>query len=823
MIARISFGLGKLFIACGLLAAMALEAATPTLSNVMPRGGQRGSTIAVAITGAYLSDAEEIFFHTKGIKAEKITPEKDTLIKAILAIAPDAKLGQHEMRVRTASGISTMKTFWVGPFPNVTEKEPNSEFSEAQKIGMNSTINGRILNEDVDYYEIEAKKGQQISAEVEAIRLSGALFDPYVAILDARRFELAACDDSALLLQDSVASVIAPEDGTYRIEIRDSSYRGSGNFFYRLHVGDFPRPLIAFPAGGKAGDKLEVTLMGDPGGPIKKTIQLPAQANPDFGYFPEHNGTTAPSPNKIRVTDYPSIREVEPNNNWKQATATELTLPLAFDGIIAEEGDIDYFKFKAKKGQRFNVRAHARSVSSPLDPVLNLRDSSGKSLKGNDDANNGPDSLINFTFPADGEYVLSIYDHLRKGGPRHVYRIETDAFEPEIVASIPYMRQRDSQSRQMMPVPRGNRVATIMNVTRRNFSGELEFLAKDLPEGVIMHAPKVASNLTQVPIVFEASESAPLAKTLVDLRVRHVGERGRTIEGGFRQQLDLVYGPPNNRTYLEASLDRLVVAATEKAPYSIQLLKPATPIMQTGSMSLKVVAVRDANYTEPINVRLLTKPPGIGAVSSVNIPAGKNEVNYSITANGAAAIGTWQIAMLGAAKTKHGEVLVSSGLVDLVIEPPYLGMKINMGAIERGKEGEIICEVEQKRPFEGVAVVTLHGLPAKVTTTAQQIDDNATQVVFPIKTDPSARAGLSRNLFCFVKVPLGENQLNHSLASGGQLRMDNPPPAPKKPVAPKPKPKAPVVAAKPKPKPVKPLSRLEKLRLAAKKAADGAN
>ena len=796
----------------------ALDAATPTLRDILPRGGQQGSTLEVRITGAYLSDTEEIFFHTSGIEAEKIIPDTDQRLKAVLKIAADAKLGQHEMRIRTASGISTMKTFWVGPFPNVDETEPNSEFEKAQKVAMNSTVNGRILNEDVDYYEIEVKKGQQISAEVEAIRLSGALFDPYVAILDAKRFELAACDDSALLLQDSVASVIAPEDGIYRIEIRDSSYRGSSNFYYRLHVGHFPRPLIAFPAGGKAGEKLEVTLMGDPGGPIKKTLQLPAQADPNFGYFPENNGTSAPSPNKIRVTDYPSIREVEPNNNWKQATATELALPLAFDGIIAEDGDTDYFKFKAKKGQRFNFRANARSVSSPLDPVLNIRDAAGKSLKGNDDANNGPDSLINFTIPADGEYIISVYDHLRKGGPRHVYRIETEAFLPEVVASIPYMRQRDSQSRQMMPVPRGNRVATIMNVTRRNFSGELAFLAQGLPEGVVMHAPKAASNLTQVPIVFEASENAPLAKALVDLRVRHVGEKGKTIEGGFRQKLDLVYGPPNNRTYLESSLDRLAVAATKKAPFSIQLVKPATPIMQSGTMALKVVAKRDANYTEAINVRLLTRPPGIGASSSVTIPAGKTEALYPITANGGAAVGTWQIAMLGAAKTSHGEVLASTKLVDLVVEPPYLGIKINMSAIERGKEGEIICEVERKRAFAGEALVTLHGLPAKVTTTPQKIDANATQVIFPITTDPTARAGLSRNLFCFVKVPLGENILNHSLGQGGKLRMDNPPPAPKKPVAAKPK--APAVAAKPKPKPAKPLSRLEKLRLASKEAAE---
>ena len=800
-----------------LLLAVIIQAATPKITNVLPRGGQRGSSVEVTITGSYLGDTEEIFFHSEGIKTEKITPVKDTQFKATLAISPEAKLGQYEMRVRTASGLSTMKTFWVGPFPNVAEAEPNSEFEAAQKVSMNSTINGVILNEDVDYYEVEVKKGQQISAEVEAIRLSGALFDPYVAILDARRFELAANDDSLLLLQDSVASVIAHEDGTYRIEIRDSSYRGASNYYYRLHIGHFPRPLISFPAGGKAGEKLEVTLMGDPKGPMKKIIQLPGKADPDFGYFAESNGASAPSPNRIRVSDFASIREVEPNNNWKQATATELPLPLAFDGIISEDGDQDYFKFKAKKGQKFNVRVHARSVSSPLDPVLGIRDATGKSLKGNDDANNGPDSLITFTFPADGEYFVNVYDHLRKGGPQHVYRIETEAFNPEVVASIPYLSQRDSQSRQMIPVPRGNRVASIMNVTRRNFSGELEFLANNLPPGIVMHAPKVPSNLTQVPIVFEATDNAPLTKSLVDLRVRHTDPE-KKIEGGFQQKLDLVYGPPNNRTYYVSTLDRLAVAATKKAPFSIKLLKPETPIIQSGSMSLKVVAVRDANFTAAINVRLLTRPPGIGASSSVNIAAGKTEANYPITANGGAGIGTWQIAMLAAAKTSHGEVLTSSDLVDLVIEPPYLKVKINMGAIERGKEGEIICDLEQLRSFENEATITLHGLPAKVTTTPQKLDKNSTQVVFPVSSDPTSRAGLSKNLFCFVKVPLGEHLLNHSVGQGGQLRMDNPPPAPKKPVVPKPK--TATVAKAPKPKAKKPLSRLEKLRLAAKESAE---
>ena len=94
--------------------------------------------------------------------------------------------------------------------------------------------------------------------------------------------------------------------------------------------------------------------------------------------------------------------------------------------MIQEDGDIDCFRFQAKKGDRYYIKAHARSVASPLDPVLNLYYGDGRSIRGNDDANNGPDSLITQTFPSDGEYILRITDHLSRGSPLHAYRIETE-------------------------------------------------------------------------------------------------------------------------------------------------------------------------------------------------------------------------------------------------------------------------------------------------------------------------------------------------------------------------------------------------------------
>ena len=785
--------------------------AEPIISNILPRGGQIGSELKVVISGQRLGDAEEIFFYDKGITALDLNASGEKSVRVKFRISETARLGQHEMRLRTKSGISTVKTFWVGPYPNFHEKEPNTSFEEAQKVSLNRTINGLIKSEDVDYFEFNATKGQRISLEIEAIRLSGPLFDPYVAILDSNRFEVATSDDTDLLLQDSTLSVIAPEDGTYFVEVRESSYRGGNNFYYRLHLGNFPRPLIAFPAGGQAGKMLKVKFMGDPTGPIHKTIQLPEKADLSFGHRVEQDGFISPSPNKIRVCDFPSIREVEPNNSLKQATVTELSLPLAFDGVIEKEKDIDYFRFKAKKGQKFNIYAHAQSISSPLDPVLNLYDSSGKSIKGSDDANNGRDSLITYTIPKDNNYTLRIRDHLYAGGERFVYRIESLPFSPQVEATIPMFGNRDTQSRQMIPIARGNQAATALNLSRKNFSGELEVLAENLPKGVTMRVPKAPSSFNSIPVVFEASKEAPLSQSLVNLTVRHT-DPAKKITGGFKHNLALVYGPPNNRTYYESTLSKLSVAVTEEIPFSIVLHPPKTPVVRGGSINLKVEAIREANFTAPITVRIQTRPPGIGAKGTISIAKDKSTANYSLTANGGTSIGSWDIAVQGEADTGKGICLASSKLIPIVVEDPYITMKINMGAIEQGKEGELLCDLEIKRPFSGKASLSIRGLPPYVTTQDIEFDANTTQVAFPIKTDTKARPGITKNLFCFAKIPFKGEKITHTVGQGGQIRIDKPPPKPKS------TPKKPSVVVSNKPVKVKskPLSRLEQLRLARK-------
>ena len=151
-------------------------------------------------------------------------------------------------------------------------------------------------------------------------------------------------------------------------------------------------------------------------------------------------------------------------------------------GIIAQKGDVDFFRFACKKGEVYDVNLYARRLRSGLDPVLYIHDANGGVLAGSDDSA-GPDSYIRFTAPADGEFLVQVVDHLKNGAPDYVYRVELAPVVPFLSLYIPQV-DRSSQERQTVPVPRGNRYCALVAANRVNFGGELAVGADGLPEGV---------------------------------------------------------------------------------------------------------------------------------------------------------------------------------------------------------------------------------------------------------------------------------------------------------------------------------------------------
>ena len=794
-------------LACLSLAASAF-AASPRLGSITPRGVQRGQELTVSFNGSALADAEEIhFYEGKGFEVTKLEPTGGN-VKVTMKIAPDARLGEHVAQVRTKTGISDYRTFWVEDLPVVDEKEPNSDFAAPQPIGLNHVVNGNVGNEDVDYYVVEAKKGQRVSAEVVAMRLSTALFDPYVAILDSKRFELSANDDTPLALQDAFASIVAPEDGKYIIEVRESAYANGNN--YRLHVGTFPRPTAAYPAGGKKGEETEVAFLGVPSGELKQKFTLPADDVTDFGLYAQDEGGVAPTPNRFRLFEHGNAFEAEPNNELAKGTPVEL--PLAFNGIIQDPGDIDCFKFAAKKGQQFEVECFARRVRSGLDPVMNLYDAAGKGIAGNDDSR-GPDSYFRFNVPADGEYSIRVTDHLGRGGPDLVYRIEFQAVKPKLSLSIPRV-ERYGQFRQQIYVPKGGRFATLINAGRANFGGELVLEGKGLPAGIKMICENMPANMSSMPVVFEAAADAPLSGALVDFTARHADEKQK-IRGGFGNSADYIIAAPGQSVYRRKAVTKLAIAVVDELPFSIEIAQPKVPIVRDGSMNLKIVAHKKEGWDEQINVQLPFRPPGVGGSSSINIPKGKTEALYPISANGNAQIKKWKVYALATS----GGMWSASQLADLEVADAYVRFEMQRPACEQGQEAQILCKVNHNTPFEGEATAQILGVPPKVATTEMKFNKETKELVFTLKTDPASPVG-KHNMICQLTIVQNGEPIV-SRAGGVQFQIDKPlPPEPNQP-APKPMPKVAqkkpaAKAAAPKAKP-KPLTRLQKLRLAAKK------
>jgi hypothetical protein len=784
---------------------------SPVLNLIEPRGGQRGTEVEAHFHGDRLEDVAEALCYEPGISVTGFDMKDPKHVVAKLAIAADAPLGEHSLRLRSPGGITELRSFWVGQFPCVAEAEPNNSFDQPQRVELNTTVHGVAGNEDEDIYVCTLKKGQRLAVEVEAMRLGRLMFDAYVAILDPKRFEVAACDDAPLLRNDSCAAIIAPEDGDYRIVVREAAYEGSNDCQYRLHIGAFPRPTAVFPIGGKPGETIEFTFIGDPTGDFTQSITLPPAPSVAWPLFPVRDNLSAPSPIPVAVAALEGVREAGANADPKAATPIP-ALPAAAHGILSGTQAADWFSFPAKKGQVLVCRAVARALRSPLDPVLALTDAAGKQLAANDDQGS-PDSILTWTCPADGTYCVNIRDQLNRTGPAFTYRIEIEPRAPSLSANLPTVERVNSQKWKTFAVPRGNRYAAVVNVSRQNLGCDAVFEAPALPAGVTLHAPPVTKAMNSFPVVFEAAADAAVAGGLYPFVIKSAGI-DPPLTGPLADTIHHI-DVNNQGAYHSVNLDRIAAAVTVEAPVRIELESPPAPLVRNGVIALKVRAVRAEGYTGKLVVRSLWHPPGVSGPATLEIPGDKSELSYELNATGDAATGDWPVCMLAEAETPQGVVLVSSALATLKVAEPWLTIALDLAATEQGRAVPVVAKVAHQREFAGQATLELQGLPHGAKANPLTFTKDQAELTIPIEIAADAAVGKHASLFCRVSVPEAGMQVIHLTGQGGTLRIDAPPPAPvAKAGETKPEPAKPATPAGAPA--AKPLSRLEQLRSRAK-------
>jgi hypothetical protein len=238
-----------------------------------------------------------------------------------------------------------------------------------------------------------------------------------------------------------------------------------------------------------------------------------------------------------------------------------------------------------------------------------------------------------------------------------------------------------------------------------------------------------------------------------------------------------------------------------------------------------VVAKRKEGFAQPIAVRLLYAPPGIGASGSISLPGDKSEGEIPLTANGNAAIGTWPLIVIGTATVGNGGVEVASQMAQLTISDQYFSFTFDKAAGELNQETQMAIKIEKKIDFEGEATAELLGLPANTSAKPEPLkfSKDSTELVFPIKIDQTAKPGVYKTLVCRAVVTQNGEPVTHTLGTG-ELRVDEP--LPPKPAAPQPaaqpQPQAPPPPQPAAAEPPKRLTRLEQLRLERMKQNEGA-
>lgn len=134
----------------------------------------------------------------------------------------------------------------------------------------------------------------------------------------------------------------------------------------------------------------------------------------------------------FQVGGWPEVREQEapPRVADRLPAEPPLELPVMLNGQILG-GDVDCFRFHAKRGQQLVIAAHARelipyvadAVPGWFQALLSLSDAEGRELAFADDYEFSPDPVLRFEVPADGVYALAIRDALYRGRQDFVYRI----------------------------------------------------------------------------------------------------------------------------------------------------------------------------------------------------------------------------------------------------------------------------------------------------------------------------------------------------------------------------------------------------------------
>jgi hypothetical protein len=275
--------------------------------------------------------------------------------------------------------------------------------SQPQEVDSPCCLVGTLLPDQSTWFRVNGKHSEPITIDVLARRIGSSL-DPLITLFDdngRERPDLIADDTPGL--QGDCRLTFRPT-APFRLEIRDTTYRGGPAYAYRIRIGSFPTARSAFPLAVSTNASAQVELIGNAKMPPVQVIPHGADAiltqslSPRWANSESHAGW----PVTIRRHPWPEIVEAEPNDTRDQAN--RLPIPGGVSARFATNGDTDRFRIAARQSQPLRIVATTQELGLTTELFLRIRDRAGKEV-----ARSNPtrDPLtIDFQPPNDDDYWL---------------------------------------------------------------------------------------------------------------------------------------------------------------------------------------------------------------------------------------------------------------------------------------------------------------------------------------------------------------------------------------------------------------------------------
>jgi hypothetical protein len=370
----------------------------PTISAVSPQGVSRGVTVEMTIEGFNLARASAIYFSKPGVKARIVsikelsdlpdirlgsngTPSTIDLgplpprnqVTLELDVSPEAEIGLVSLRLMTPLGASPEARFLVEPYYGESpDREPNDTPETAFESYLPTILVGAITKPgDVDYYKIAVKAGDELVFENAAAMLGSAL-KPVVGIYAADQSLLKEFTKNSGRETNAFAHRFQ-KAGTHYIRISDYQEGGSAGHFYRIKVGKLPVAISAYPLGIQRGQTIQVSLTGYN---LASKVSVKGEPSPEDERAVFFRPAHAFNRLKLALGDDPEIASTA--SNTKLDGAQPIATPVTINGKL--QAKENYFRFRARKGEKLVLEVAANRLGSPLDSMLEILDAKGKPI-----------------------------------------------------------------------------------------------------------------------------------------------------------------------------------------------------------------------------------------------------------------------------------------------------------------------------------------------------------------------------------------------------------------------------------------------------------